>query len=158
MTAMPSVFAMAGVMCRTTWPPTVNVPASGVSAPATILMSVDFPAPFSPTSACTSPARRSNETPLSARTPLNVLEIESARSNTPGLCGNSLSGRGDACVAPTCRWLTLPVDAERQRHDPRIVSGRDDADVRVRDVRGRIAEVDPVEQVEDLAAEVDARR
>src|SRR5262245_48316117 len=34
-------------------------------------MSVDFPAPFSPTSACTSPARRSNDTPRKARTPAN---------------------------------------------------------------------------------------
>src|ERR1051325_4607418 len=32
------------------------------------LMSVDLPAPFSPSNACTSPARRSNDTPLSART------------------------------------------------------------------------------------------
>jgi hypothetical protein len=33
-----------------------------------ILMRVDFPAPFSPSNACTSPALRSKETPLSART------------------------------------------------------------------------------------------
>src|SRR5215813_6780899 len=50
---------------------------SGCSAPVMILMSVDLPAPFSPTSAWTSPARRSNETPLSARTAPNVLVIES---------------------------------------------------------------------------------
>ena len=37
---------------------------SGCSAPVMILISVDLPAPFSPTSACTSPARRSNDTPL----------------------------------------------------------------------------------------------
>src|SRR5438552_1613124 len=32
------------------------------------LISVDLPAPFSPNNACTSPARKSNDTPPSART------------------------------------------------------------------------------------------
>src|SRR5215813_9401942 len=50
---------------------------SGCSAPVMILIRVDLPAPFSPTSAWTSPARRSNETPLSARTAPNDFEIES---------------------------------------------------------------------------------
>src|SRR5262249_45392776 len=39
------------------------------TAPVITLIRVDFPAPFSPTSACTSPGRRSNDTPLSACTP-----------------------------------------------------------------------------------------
>ena len=47
---------------RTSRPPTASVPASARSAPVMILISVDLPAPFSPTSACTSPARSSNET------------------------------------------------------------------------------------------------
>src|SRR5215471_4125836 len=51
---------------------------SGCSAPVMILIRVDLPAPFSPTSAWTSPARRSNETPLSACTAPNDFEIESA--------------------------------------------------------------------------------
>src|SRR5262245_61190583 len=50
---------------------------SGCSAPVMILIRVDLPAPFSPTSAWTSPSRRSNETPLSARTAPNDFEIES---------------------------------------------------------------------------------
>ena len=40
-----------------------------------ILISVDLPAPFSPTRAWTSPACRSNETPRSACTPANDLLI-----------------------------------------------------------------------------------
>src|SRR5690349_16588833 len=44
-------------------------PESAGCAPARIFISVDFPAPFSPTSACTSPARKSSVTPSSARTP-----------------------------------------------------------------------------------------
>src|SRR5437879_2769012 len=46
-------------------------PASGRSAPATILMRVDFPAPFSPNRTWTSPGRRSKSTPRSACTPGN---------------------------------------------------------------------------------------
>src|SRR5918993_4113567 len=79
---MPSERASAGVMCGTARPCTVSVPASGRSAPVTILISVDLPAPFSPTRACTSPARSSKVTPLSARTPAKVFEIDSARRRT----------------------------------------------------------------------------
>ena len=61
------------------------VPRSGASAPVMILISVDLPAPFSPTSAWTSPAASSNETPLSARTPANDFVIEVADSSTLGI-------------------------------------------------------------------------
>ena len=46
-----------------------TVPDSGTVEPAATAISVDFPAPFSPTSACTSPARTSNVTPRRATTP-----------------------------------------------------------------------------------------
>ena len=48
-------------------------PAVGASAPETIRPSVDLPAPFSPTSACTEPAGESSETPSSAWTPPKCL-------------------------------------------------------------------------------------
>ena len=51
---------------------------SGFSAPVITLMSVDFPAPFSPMRACTSPACRSNDTSCRARTPEKDFEIERA--------------------------------------------------------------------------------
>src|SRR5579884_52132 len=51
------------------------LPASGGCAPASTLISVLLPAPFSPTSASTSPARKSRSTPRSARTPGNDLTI-----------------------------------------------------------------------------------
>src|SRR5437879_3647625 len=41
-------------------------PASGFSAPLKIFMSVDLPAPFSPTRAITSPGMTSNATPRNA--------------------------------------------------------------------------------------------
>src|SRR5947207_7837890 len=69
MQATPSLRAAAGVRWRTGWPSISIVPPSGTCAPVMTLMSVDLPAPFSPTNACTSPARRSNDTPFSARTP-----------------------------------------------------------------------------------------
>jgi hypothetical protein len=45
-----------------------------------ILMRVDFPAPFSPTSACTSPAWSVKDTPFSACTPAKDFRIEEAVS------------------------------------------------------------------------------
>src|SRR5262245_8743759 len=72
---MPSARDACGSIRGTGVPATDSVPASGVSTPVMILMSVDLPAPFSPTRACTSPARRSNETPFSARTPANDFAI-----------------------------------------------------------------------------------
>ena len=69
-----------------TWPCTVISPLSGVSAPVMILMRVDLPAPFSPTRAWTSPGRRSNDTPLSARTPAKDLVMEAADRSMAGIC------------------------------------------------------------------------
>src|SRR6185436_6831321 len=50
-------------------PRTVTRPASGRSRPAMIFISVDLPAPFSPTSACTVPGFTRIDTPSSATTP-----------------------------------------------------------------------------------------
>ena len=47
---------LPGSSPRTGWPATDSVPESARTAPVITLISVDFPAPFSPTSACTSPA------------------------------------------------------------------------------------------------------
>ena len=60
--------ALAGLNRSTVSPPTSIVPPSGWCAPVMTLMSVDLPAPFSPSNACTSPACKSNETPFNART------------------------------------------------------------------------------------------
>src|SRR5687768_1509889 len=84
MAAMPRACDVAGSMCGTSRPPTRSVPASGRSAPVMTLISVDLPAPFSPHSACTSPARRSNETPSSALTPGKCLVIDRSSSSATG--------------------------------------------------------------------------
>src|ERR1017187_2280183 len=78
---MPSARAAAGVLCKTGRPSTVSVPESGFSAPVMTLISVDFPAPFSPSSACTSPEPSENETPRRACTPAKDLVIAVASSS-----------------------------------------------------------------------------
>src|SRR3954468_20252885 len=54
-------------------------PSSGVYTPARIFIIVDLPAPFSPTIAWTSPARRSRSTPCRTCTPTNDFLIPSIR-------------------------------------------------------------------------------
>ena len=59
---------------KVTFSPSMRIsPSLGCCRPFMQHSSVDLPAPFSPTSEWTSPARRSNETFVSARTPGNVL-------------------------------------------------------------------------------------
>ena len=59
MTAIPARWASAGP-CRVTGCPSISsAPESGRCTPASIFTIVDLPAPFSPTSACASPAYRS---------------------------------------------------------------------------------------------------
>ena len=88
-----------------TWPRMSTVPASGVSAPLMILISVDLPAPFSPTRPCTSPASRSNDTPFSAWTPANVLTIPVTERSRAGP-GRSARARvtRQAYADPDCEW------------------------------------------------------
>ena len=62
-------------------------PRVGATAPVITLISVLLPAPFSPTSACTSPAWRSNDTPCKARTPSYDLVIDPALSRSRGSVG-----------------------------------------------------------------------
>ena len=53
--AMPSSIAASGVGISTTSPSQAISPSSGRWTPASILMSVDLPAPFWPRTQCTSP-------------------------------------------------------------------------------------------------------
>ena len=54
--ATPMVMAPCGEPKRSSCPPTATLPLSGTTTPEMILISVDLPAPFSPSSAWTSPA------------------------------------------------------------------------------------------------------
>lgn len=66
--AMPRAIASTVEVMDTGRPSYLTVPASGIVAPEMILISVDLPAPFSPTSACTCPARSSRSACLIADT------------------------------------------------------------------------------------------
>ena len=73
MMARPAPIAPAGP-CSTVGPPlTRTVPLSGWCTPARIFTMVDLPAPFSPSSACASPARSSIDPSMTARTAPNDL-------------------------------------------------------------------------------------
>src|SRR6266571_78238 len=69
MTATPRRCASPGSRITVSRPSRRMLPASGRWAPASTLMSVLLPAPFSPSRANTSPARNSKSTPRSACTP-----------------------------------------------------------------------------------------
>src|SRR4051794_25311216 len=69
---------MAGLLCWTGWPPMASVPESGATAPVITFIRGDFPAPFSPISAWTSPGNSSNETDFSAWTPAYDLLMSTA--------------------------------------------------------------------------------
>src|SRR5437667_1170809 len=145
MVAIPSVLALAGSIRCTAWPRTTMFPASGVSAPVLIFPSVDLPAPFSPTSAWTSPAARSNDTRRSACTPANDLEMEIASSSGGDTRGDD-SRRPGAWGAG--RLAVLPDETQTELHRAAVGGGRDGADRDVRDVEVRRAEVHVIQQVE----------
>ena len=72
---MPRSSASRGLSKCTTSLLSEIVPSSGRYKPVRTLESVDFPAPFSPSKACTSPARASKSTPSLATTPGNRLTM-----------------------------------------------------------------------------------
>src|SRR5579872_827604 len=78
---MPYRSAARGPSIVTGAPSISIVPESAGCAPARIFMSVDLPAPFSPTSACTSARSTSRSTPSRARTPGKVFTIPRIRSS-----------------------------------------------------------------------------
>ncbi len=75
MTEMPARRAASGLRNSTGAPLSSICPASGGSRPLSRLMIVLLPAPFSPTSAWTSPGRSSRSTPCSTSTPPNRLRM-----------------------------------------------------------------------------------
>ena len=80
-------------------PSTSTSPVSAVSTPARILIIVDLPAPFSPTSACTVPGRTLRSACRIARTAPNRLEIPVIASR--GGASGPAPGREDVVVDVT---------------------------------------------------------
>src|SRR5262249_26017704 len=126
-------------MCGTIRPPTAMVPASAVSAPVMIRTSVDLPAPFSPTSAWTSPGCRSQDTAFNARTRAKDLVIEVAwRTDNDEMISHGVRSGS----APS----ELPDEPQSELHVPAVGGRRDHAGRHVRDVRVGRREIDVIQQ------------
>src|SRR3989339_158111 len=80
---MPMFWALIGESIETGHPSNRIVPESGTCSPEKMLISVLFPAPFSPSRKCTSPACKLKSTFFKARTPGNCLQTALA-SRTVG--------------------------------------------------------------------------
>src|SRR3954453_7046190 len=93
-------------------------PASGCWMPARIRTSVDLPAPFSPSRACTSPGSSSSRTSSRASTPGNCLQIPATSSTGAG-------GFGGRAVMGFC----LPAWGSAFRFWSAEVGRGDDLDV-----------------------------
>src|SRR6266850_4287584 len=81
---MPAFRASRGEVKRTGSPSTASVPSSGGWTPERVLMSVDLPAPLSPSRQLISPARTARETPSRATTAPKYFEmLRASRSGGP---------------------------------------------------------------------------
>src|SRR5947199_3684452 len=106
-----------------------------------ILISIDLPAPFSPTIACTSPACSSNETWRSALTPSNDLVMDDAERSASG------KWQDDKAATPTKANLSwtfagvafrfLPGESQTELRDAAVICRRAGGGGHVRDVRIR---------------------
>src|SRR5579864_1698129 len=112
-TAMPSRFASAGDPIATGSPSKKNSPASARYAPNSTFISDDLPAPFSPSSMCTSPGYSCKSTSESARTPGKLLQILRSSSRGTGLLEVMVSIPTSAVRMIWGRCAT--------RHRPRVV-------------------------------------
>src|SRR5215213_11089940 len=66
---MPAAREASGLANATSCPSKRTAPSSGGKTPPQMRIRVDFPEPFSPTRACTSPPDTAKLTPCQARTP-----------------------------------------------------------------------------------------
>src|SRR5262249_19903804 len=118
--ATPSACASCGGERSPSSPLTRTTPSSALRTPDRILIIVLLPAPFSPTSACTSPNSAPNDASCSARTPPNDLEMPDA-SIARGVRPFLSSGRVRSTDSVTTRRLLRagrvvgPGDVDLQR-------------------------------------------
>src|SRR5690242_6163543 len=121
MIAMPAFIASAVVLKSTRAPATSMEPASGRYRPPSIFIRLDLPAPFSPTSACTSPATMSKSTSASAGVPLNAVEMRVAASSGVALlaCGRTAMGGSMLVTLCVMNPFRCCVREAARRHRPR---------------------------------------
>src|SRR6476661_8217909 len=112
----PSASALRGESMRTSLPPTRIEPASGCVIPDRTLISVDLPAPFSPSRQCTSPARIARWMSSLATTPGNTLVMPIS----------STAGASAPAVESACSCLSDATGPDRLLHQcrDRLLVGR----------------------------------
>src|SRR4051812_24305310 len=136
MKAMPCEVADWTSRTTTRAPSMSTSPESGCSIPAAIFISVDLPAPFSPSRATTSPAPTSSETPFSACTPRKRLWMSrSCRTGTSMTYGMNA---GASATAQLHQLLPKLVDVILSQHlgrDEHLPTGGDAGSVAGEDLR-----------------------
>src|SRR6267143_3147372 len=133
-TEMPAARASRGPPKRTFFPSTRNSPSSCVCTPDRILISVDLPAPLSPSTQVTSPAWTSIEMSRNAITlPKYLLTWRTSRSATPFF--DSLISPSPPRARGTPSHDGVDPDRDKQDHaEERVVPvgvpvGKDDSDL-----------------------------
>src|SRR4051794_14295326 len=119
-----------------------------------MFISVDLPAPFSPSSACTSPWSRSKPTLSFASTPGNCFVIpRSSRTGAAAMGGDSVTERAGLAARPFVRRSVRLLEGGRNLDlpgDDLITQGLDPCAVRRRHLRADLADRDAaVLQIED---------
>src|SRR4051812_18016410 len=117
-----SALASDGLANRTARPRTRISPSSCCTAPASTFISVDLPAPLSPTRPRTSPRRRVRSTPRSDRT--GPKDLVMPRSSTSRASVIRSLPEVDGVVADVLRRDDVDVDGVLPRH--RVVAGQVD--------------------------------
>src|SRR5579863_9103864 len=126
---MPRRCASCGEPIRTGVPLTRISPSSAESAPERIFISVDLPAPFSPTSTRTSPAASVSDTSDNARTPGKLFPMPRISSSGVKLWSRGVCARvrSDRNLYDRLRRLAAKIgadDVDRRRADlRRILNG-----------------------------------
>ena len=150
-TAMPSARAWAGPWMLIGSPSSRIVPLSGWWTPARILTSVLLPAPFSPTSAWTSPARRSSETSSSAWVAPEALRDPAQLDARRGGAAARGHGRGRHASRPSCGGVPRagrPRPSTSRTSMPRVDSAPTMSARRPSSVRTTVDLVGPAERRE----------
>jgi len=122
---MPFPSASLGCLKLTDFPSIMIFPVSREYIPVSIFISVDFPAPFSPTSACISPLPRLKLTSFSTCTPEKFLLIPDISIRISFLCFQlkrvfSTSSRAGMEVAAPLRETEIAEALVASRRDSSI--------------------------------------
>src|SRR5690242_5310427 len=111
---MPSARAWSTERSSTSSPLTTSRPASGFWKPETILMSVDLPAPLSPSSPSTSPLRRCRLMSRSAVTgPKRLATFSTRRTSSSARDSAAVTIRSSGTAAPLPHASHVDVDDHR---------------------------------------------